>query len=92
MKSEGLLSWKDCEKNKIKIIRPGGDETSRDLDEHKGLADYARLSFCPEHPMMFAAQHDGRIVNPVIIKVSTKVCELPDTLFSDGNATANGVG
>ena len=91
MKSEGLLSWKDCEKNKIKIIRPGGDETSRDLDEHKGLADYARLSFCPEHPMMFAAQHDGRIVNPVIIKVSTEVCELPGTLFSDVNATANGV-
>ena len=63
----------------------------RNLDEHKGLADYARLSFCPEHPMMFAAKYEGRIVNPVIIKVRTEVCELPGTLFSDVNATANGV-
>ncbi len=89
IKNGGLLSWKDCEKERIEVIRPGGDDLSRSLDESKGLANYVRLSFCPEHPMMFAAKNDGRIANPVIMKISTNVCCFPDTLFSDINATSN---
>lgn len=91
IKNGGLLSWKDCEKERIKIVRPGGDDLSRSLDEAKGLANYVRLSFCPEHPMMFAAKNDGRIINPIIIKINTNVCEFSDTLFSDINATSTGV-
>ena len=40
--------------------------------------------------MMYAAQHDNRIKDPVIIQISTDVCKLPDTKFSNINATANG--
>lgn len=91
IKHEGLLSWKDCEAQGIRIVRPGGDSLGKSLDTAKGLEHYARLSFCRQHPMMFAAKHDGRIVDPVIIEIDTKVCELQDTLFSDINATATNV-
>lgn len=90
-KHNGLFSWKYCEKNNIKINKPGGIGFGRNLDEYKGIEDYVHLSFCRTHPMMYAAQHDNRIKDPVIIQISTDVCKLPGTLFSNINATANGV-
>lgn len=89
-KNNGLFSWKYCEKNNIKINKPGGIGVGRNLDEYKGIEDYVHLSFCRTHPMMYAAQHDNRIKDPVIMQISTDVCMLPGTLFSNINATANG--
>lgn len=86
----GLISWWACEQEDIHINRPGGNSESRSLDSRRGLEDYVRLSFCKKHPMQFIAKKENRISHPIIIEISTDVCELGGTLFSDINATANG--
>lgn len=40
--------------------------------------------------MMYVAQNDGRISNPVILEIDLSVVELSTTKFSDRNATKNG--
>lgn len=86
----GLHSWADCEDKGIKIAKPGGDMTSRDLDCRRNHQRYVRASFTRNHPMMYVAQKDGRITNPVILEISIDVVNLADTLFSDRNAVKNG--
>lgn len=85
-KSGGLLSWWTCEQNKIKIQKPGGDATSRHLDQSMSLENFVRLSFCRVHPMLHNAKDDGRITNPIILEINIDVCRLPQTQFSDINA------
>ena len=86
----GLHSWADCEDKGITIAKPGGDMTSRDLDRRGGHQRYVRVSFTRNHPMMYVAQKEGRISNPVILEISLDVVTLSDTLFSDRNAVKNG--
>lgn len=87
----GLYSWMDCEQKGIRIPKPGGESLSRSLDSNKGLQNYARVSFTPRHPMMFAAMNEGRISNPVILEISPEVLYWDNTKFADRNATKNGV-
>ncbi|MGM9746477.1 MAG: DarT ssDNA thymidine ADP-ribosyltransferase family protein [Paludibacteraceae bacterium] len=82
----GLYSWDYCERNNIQISKPGGDLTSRDLDRRNGHQNYVRVSFTRNHPMMYVAQKDGRITNPVILEIALDVVARPGTLFSDKNA------
>ena len=86
----GLHSWADCEDKGITIAKPGGDMTSRDLDRRGGHQRYVRVSFTRNHPMMYVAQKEGRISNPVILEISLDVVTLSDTLFADRNAVKNG--
>lgn len=86
----GLHSWADCEEKNICITKPGGDLTSRSLDRRRNHHHYVRASFTRNHPMMYVAQQDGRISNPVILEISLDVVKLQDTLFSDRNAVKNG--
>jgi len=82
----GLFSWYNCNNKNIKIERPGGNELSRKLDKKAGLEDYVRLSFTPDHPMMYAIIKDGRIQNPVILEVDVETIFLKGSKFSDKNA------
>ena len=86
----GLYSWQACDRKRITINRPGGSDTSRSLDSYRGLGNYVRLSFTRNHPMMYVAQKDGRISNPVILEIDLSVAGLSTTKFSDRNATKNG--
>ena len=86
----GLYSWKACDNKGISVKRPGGSATSRSLDQYRGLENYVRLSFTRNHPMMYVAQNDGRISNPVILEIDLSVVNLATTKFSDRNATKNG--
>ena len=86
----GLYSWKACENKGITISRPGGSDTSRSLDSYRGLGNYVRLCFTRNHPMMYVAKNDGRIINPVILEIDLSVAGLSTTKFSDRNATKNG--
>lgn len=86
----GLFSWQACDARGISIHRPGGSSTSRSLDSYRGLGNYVRLSFTKQHPMMYVAQNDGRISNPVILEIDLSVADLPSTKFADRNATKNG--
>ena len=87
--NNGLYSWYYCKNNKLLINKPGGSDASRRIDEKYSLENYVRLSFSREHPMMYVAKKDGRIPNPVIIEIDTKVCFSESTLFSDMNAVKN---
>lgn len=87
----GLLSWYYCEQNNISIPKPGGSSTSRDLDQRKGLQNYVRVSFVRDHPMMFVAQNDGRISNPIILEISPDVVYLKNSKYACQNAAKSGV-
>lgn len=86
-----MFSWHNCNINNIKIERPGGDDLSRKLDKKAGLENYVRLSFTPDHPMMYAVMKDGRIENPVVLEIDIETIFLKDSKFSDKNATRTGV-
>ena len=83
----GLLSWNYCVQHKIDIPSPGGGNLSRQLDTSRNLQDYVRLSFTTQHPMMYIAMKDGRIDNPVILKIDPSVVYLKHTKYSNMNAT-----
>lgn len=87
----GLFSWHYCMVNNLRIERPGGGGLSRQLDKRAGLENFVRLSFTPDHPMMYAAINDGRIQSPVVLEINIDVIFLKDTKFSDKNATRTGV-
>lgn len=86
----GLHSWADCEKKGINITKPGGDLTSRELDCRRNHQHYVRASFTKNHPMMYVAQRDGRISNPILLEISLDVVTWEDTLFADRNAVKSG--
>lgn len=86
----GLFSWADCESRNIRIEKPGGDMLSRDLDRRRNHHNYVRVSFTRNHPMMYVAQRDGRISNPVILEISLDAVTMKHTLFADRNAVKNG--
>ena len=86
----GLLSWADCEAKGIAIPKPGGGDLSRILDRRDNLQNYVRVSFTPEHPMMYVAMNEGRITNPVILEIDPDVIYDADTKYADRNATRNG--
>lgn len=86
----GLWSMHYCKCNDVKIPRPGGNELSWDLDTRMGLSNYVHLSFVKDHPMMFVAQNDGRIQNPVLMEISTDVIFFEKTIFTERNAVKKG--
>jgi len=88
-KHKGLYSWYTAAKAGIQIARPGGNNLSRDLDVHKGLEDYVRLSFSPNQPMKFKAIYEGRIIDPIELLIDPQVIYWQDTLFCDQNANDN---
>ena len=45
------------------------------------------MSFTTEHPMMYVAMKDGRISNPVILRIDPSVVYLQHTMYADMNAT-----
>lgn len=88
--SGGLYSWADCEEKGIKIARPGGADLSRQLDTRDGLQHYVRLSFIPNHPMMFVAMNEGRISNPVVLEIDIEAALWETSMYADRNMTKNG--
>lgn len=85
----GLYSWWSADEKGIFIPKSGGDDLSKNLDKRYNLQDYARLSFTKKHPMMYVAKKDGRIPNPIVLKISPEIVFWKGTIFSDRNATAN---
>lgn len=83
----GLFSWYSMEQRGKVIPCPGGGGLSRQLDQSRGLEDYVRLSFTRNHPMMYVAWNEGRIANPVVLKINIDVAALKGTKYSNKNAT-----
>jgi hypothetical protein len=87
----GLFSWHFCFFNKIEIPIPGGDDLSRKLDKNKGCANYVRVSFTKNHPMMHIAKKQGRIFSPVILEVDPQIIFWKNSKYANKNATRNDV-
>ena len=90
IKNGGLYSWADCKDKGIHIPKPGGNNSSRQLDSRDGLQHYVRVSFVTQHPMMYSAMNDGRISNPVILEIDPEVIYWENSKYADRNATKNG--
>lgn len=82
----GLFSRAECEARNIKISRPGGSDLSHSLDCKHNLQDYVRISFCKNHPMLYSAIADRRIIDPVILEIDTDVLFIDGNIFFDKNA------
>lgn len=80
----GLYSWVKLDELGKTCQHPGGNYLSRNLDTKYGIADYVHLSFSFEHPMFHKKESDMAIllIHPI-------VCLIPETLFSNMNATDN---
>ena len=63
------------------------DENSRKLDTSAGLGHFVRLSFSERNPMMYVAKKEGRISNPVVLRIKLEVVSRPGVMFSNCNAT-----
>jgi len=85
----GLFSWVRLAQLGIQVSRPGGGELSRQLDAYKGLGDYVRLCFNPNQPMKAVAIKEGRLIQPVDLKIDLEILYWQETQFTDQNATAN---
>ena len=88
IKNNGLYSQKFCIENNIIVNKPGGDELSHQLDKKANLDNFIRLSFTANHPMMYYALKEGRLSNPVILKIDSEVIYWLHSKYSDSNATS----
>jgi len=88
IKKYGLLSWDQLLKRKI-IHYPASNDLSRYLDKRYHLENYVRLTLNLNHPMYHASLYYGRVQSLVWLKILPSVIDLPDTLFSNTNATSN---
>lgn len=86
----GLYSWWKADQLGIEIPKAGGIGFGRGLDLHYGLENYVRLSFTKNHPMLYIAKRENKILNPVILEIDISVAYLEDTRFSNMNATKTG--
>lgn len=89
-KHGGLFSWKELENRGINapFIGGSGDNgLSHNLDLKAGLADYVRLTFCRDHPMMY--RHKQNAEPLVLLAIDITVATQPNTKFSNINATDN---
>jgi hypothetical protein len=91
IKEHGLLSIAELERRGIQIPAPGGNEWSHDADKKKCLHEYVHLAFIDEHPMQYRAKEDGRIKNPIWLKIDVSVILMQNALFSADVSNKSGV-
>lgn len=91
IKEHGLLSFAELETRGVQIPAPGGNEWSHDADKINNLDKYVHLTFIDEHPMLYRAKEDGRIKNPIWLKIDVSVILIENVLFSADVSNKSGV-
>jgi hypothetical protein len=89
IKHGGLFSWKYMDKEGIVVPYPGSGPTARQEAIQFGLTDFVSVSFASDLPMKHVAIRDGRIKNPVTLKISLDVAYFENSLFTTMNAADN---
>lgn len=87
----GLLSLGELEKRGIPIPIPGGNEWSHDADRMKGVQKYVHLAFLDDHPMLYRAKQDGRILNPIWLKIQASILLEDGVRFCSDVSNKSGV-
>lgn len=91
IKVHGLLSWSALVNKGVLPSAPGGNEWSHDADKRASVDDYVHLAFTQGHPMLYIAQKDGRIKNPIWLKICLDVLDFPGVRFTKEVANKAGV-
>ena len=73
IEQKGLLSLAEIERRGLEIPVPGGNEWSHDADKEKNVHKYVHLAFVNDHPMLFIAKQDGRITDPIWLKIDSSI-------------------
>ena len=81
----GLLSYRQCLIRGIVMPNTQDMSKSRDIDAAFNLEDYVRVSFCRYLPKIEERKKEDKDL--VLLRISTEVAELYDTLFTDMEAT-----
>jgi len=87
----GLLPLKVLNDNGIEIPVPGGNDWSHEEDERRGLDAYVHLCFLDNHPMLFRARQEGRIQDPIWLKIDASVLLAPNVRFTSEVSNKSGV-
>ena len=82
----GLMSAATLHERSIEA-KMNSDERSRRVDKDAGLQTFVRLSFSSSNPMMYVAKKEGRISDPVVLKIKLEAVSRPGVMFSDCDAT-----
>jgi ssDNA thymidine ADP-ribosyltransferase, DarT len=77
----GLLSLAELERKCVDIPVPGGNQWSHDADKMVGLHKYVHLAFLDNHPMLYRARQDGRINDPIWLKIDVSILLDDEVLF-----------
>jgi len=85
----GILSTEQRENQGIKPCHRGGNKVSHDADKKKGIENFVCLSFTNEHPLAHVAETEGRITNPLNLKINPEILLANDVRFADGVANAS---
>jgi len=86
IRQTGLMSATTLQEHSIEA-KMNSDEQSRRIDKEAGLKNFVRLSFCSNNPMMYVSKKQGRIHDPVVLKIKLEAVSRPGVMFSDCNAT-----
>ena len=87
----GLLSLGEAERRGTKIPVPGGNEWSHDADRLKGVHEYVHLAFVDDHPMLFRAKQEGRIPDPIWLKIKSSILLDESVRFCSDVSNKSGV-
>lgn len=90
-KNHGLLSLAELRRRGVEISAPGGNEWSHEADEIKGVHEFVHLSFIDDHPMLFRAKQESRILNPVWIKIDASILLEDGVCFTVDVSNKSGV-
>ncbi|SMF95087.1 protein of unknown function [Methylomagnum ishizawai] len=88
---QGLLSLGELERRGVDIPAPGGNDWSHNADKHKGMHKYVHLAFVDNHPMLYTAKQDGRIKNPIWLKIDSSILLENGILFCSAVSNKAGV-
>lgn len=87
----GLLSLGEIRRRGVAVPVPGGNQWSHDADQFKGLHEYVHLTFVDNHPMLYIARQEGRITDPVWLKIDVSILLAPGVLFTNDVSNKAGV-
>jgi len=87
----GILSLEELENREVEIPAPGGNEWSHDADKLKGLHSYVHLAFLDDHPMLYRAKQEGRIPEPLWLKVDASILLEEGVRFCSDVSNKSGV-
>lgn len=87
----GLLALEELHRRSVAIPAPGGNQWSHDADKYKGVHEYVHAAFLDDHPMLYAAKQDARIIKPVWLKIDASILLAEDVRFTNDVSNKAGI-